>query len=72
MIDNCIKMFKSLKSYITSRIMLFEMDWCFYFLKLSGCTLFPPSFYYTHTKEETDYIIKETINELRQIKEESE
>ena len=48
------------------------MDWCFYFLSLSGWALFPPSFYYTHAKEEVNFIIKETIDELRQMIEQSE
>ena len=49
---------------------LWEMDWWFYFLGISGWALFPPSFYYTHTEEEAERIKKELIAELRKILEE--
>lgn len=67
-----IKGFKNLKDCIVFKMKLYKMDWCFYFLSLSGWALFPPSFYYTHAKEEINFIIKETIDELRQMIEQSE
>lgn len=67
-----IKGFSNLKDCIAFKMKLYKMDWCFYFLSLSGWALFPPSFYYTHTKEEVNFIIKETIDELRQMIEQPE
>lgn len=63
-------MMKRLTDWILFRIKLWEMDWWFYFLGISGWALFPPSFYYTHTDEEVERIKKELIAELRKILEE--
>lgn len=46
------------------RIRLRHMDSEWYYWNETGFSLFPPSFYYTHTEEEIKRITEETITEV--------
>lgn len=59
-IIKCIDLLKNLMYKIWFRIKLKEMDDWWYCTGASSWELFPPSFYYTHTEEETEHITQET------------
>jgi hypothetical protein len=61
---------KRLTDRILFCIKLWEMDWWFYFLGISGRALFTPSFYYIHTEEEIERIKIELVGDLRKMLEE--
>lgn len=67
MIKKYIKIAKKLKDMILFRIKLYAMNEWFYFLGMNSWTLFPPSFYHTHTKDEIEHIKQETLRELRKL-----
>ena len=66
-IKKFVKLLKDTIYKILFHIKLKWMDDCWYHIGASSWQLFPPSFYYTHTEEEVERIIKETIVRLRTI-----
>lgn len=73
MIPNIKRFFKKMKHMIKKilfKMKLREMDNRWYSSGKSGWSLFPPSFYYTHTEEEIKRITAETIERIRKIIEE--
>lgn len=63
----CMDVLKKLKNKIQFRMKLKEMDDWWYYMGGACFGLFPPSFYYTHTEEEIECIINETLAELRRM-----
>lgn len=63
-------MMKRLADRILFCIKLWEMDWWFYFLAISGRVLFTSSFYYIHPEEEIERIKIELVADLRKMLEE--
>ena len=49
------------------RIRLKRMDSAWRFWGGSGFSLFPPSFYYTHTEDEINRITNDTLAELKKM-----
>ena len=58
---------KKMIDNVTSKIKLREMDSLWELMGGSCWGLFPPSFYYTHTKEEIEQITKETIESYQKM-----
>lgn len=58
---------KKLFKKIMFRIKLWYMDHLWRMSGESCFSLFPPSFYYTHTREEIERIKREEIAEIRKI-----
>lgn len=67
-VDKIVKFFNKLKF----RKKLRKMDEWWYLFGGSCFQCFPPSFYYTNTKEEIDRITREKIENLRAIMKEYE
>ena len=53
------------KIYFRIRLRHIDSEW--YYWNETGFSLFPPSFYYTHTEEEIKRITEETITELKKM-----
>ena len=58
---------KKMIDKVTFKIKLWEMDSLWELMGGSCWGLFPPSFYYTHTKEEIEQITKETIESYQKM-----
>lgn len=58
---------KKMIDKVTFKIKLREMDSMWELMGGSCWGLFPPSFYYTHTKEEIEQITKETIESCQKM-----
>ena len=58
---------KKMIDKVTFKIKLREMDSLWELMGGSCWGLFPPSFYYTHTKEEIEQITKETIESYQKM-----
>lgn len=58
---------KKMIDKVTFKIKLREMDSLWELMGGSCWGLFPPSFYYTHTKEEIEQITKETIESCQKM-----
>ena len=58
---------KKMIDNVTFKIKLREMDSLWELMGGSCWGLFPPSFYYTHTKEEIEQITKETIESCQKM-----
>ncbi len=58
---------KKMIDNVTFKIKLREMDSLWELMGGSCWGLFPPSFYYTHTKEEIEQITKETIESYQKM-----
>lgn len=58
---------KKMIDKVTFKIKLREMDSLWELMGGSCWGLFPPSFYYTHTKEEIEQITKETLESCQKM-----
>ena len=58
---------KKMIDNVTFKIKLREMDSLWELMGGSCWGLFPPSFYYTHTKKEIEQITKETIESYQKM-----
>lgn len=58
---------KKVVDKVTFKIKLREMDSLWELMGGSCWGLFPPSFYYTHTKEEIEQITKKTIESCQKM-----
>lgn len=54
---------------IREKARLREMDWRWRMTGASSWSLFPPSFYATHTKEEAEQAERDAIDECRRLAE---
>ena len=63
----CLSLLKRMTHKILFKIKLWEMDRWWEFIGGSCWQLFPPSFYYTHTEEEIEVIIEETIERISRM-----
>lgn len=63
----CIKALKKAIKTILFKIKLYEMDKWWRITGKSGWSLFPPSFYHTHTEEEIERIQAETIERIKKL-----
>lgn len=63
----CMDGLTKLKNKILYYMKLKEMDYWWYYMGGACFGLFPPSFYYTHTEEEMECMIKEALTELRNM-----
>lgn len=52
---------------IIFQIKLWRMNGWWYYTGASSWELFPPSFYYTHTKEEIEHITAETVGRIQKL-----
>lgn len=52
---------------IMFRRKLRQMDRLWYYTGAVNWELFPPSFYYTHTQEEVERIVAETLEEIEEL-----
>ncbi len=67
----CINIPKKIIHKIIFKIKLWEMDTLWDYMGCRCWSMFPPSFYYTHTEEEIEQITKEVIEECKKIIDES-
>lgn len=65
--EKVIGTLKKMIDNVTFKIKLREMDSLWELMGGSCWGLFPPSFYYTHTKEEIEQITKETIESYQKM-----
>ena len=65
--DTIVKIFNKALDEIRFRRKLKKMDNMWYFMGGSCFGMFPPSFYYTHTKEELERITAEKVDELQKM-----
>lgn len=65
--EKVIGTLKKMIDNVTFKIKLREMDSLWELMGGSCWGLFPPSFYYTHTKEEIEQITKETIESCQKM-----
>lgn len=58
---------KRLSNWIKGRMKLWKMDSMWRFTGGPANSLFPPSFYYTHTEEEINKAVDEALRPLEEI-----
>lgn len=61
------RVFQKKVQKILFQIKLWQMDEWWYYTGASSWELFPPSFYYTHTREEIDRITAETVERIQKL-----
>ncbi len=66
-VKKCINTMKKVQQKIIFKIKLWEMDTLWDYMGGRCWSMFPPSFYYTHTEEEIEQITKEVIEECKKI-----
>lgn len=63
----CFNLLKRMTHKILFKIKLWEMDSWWEFIGGSCWQLFPPSFFYTHSEEEIEVIIEETVERISRM-----